>query len=954
MSTTPDAVQSLWKHGQNWMRPRASDPEAAFRERTIRGMIPILSAFLIIGGVMVLIDREYPILFMFGIIGLIVFGAGLAVERDRLDLAAFLLFLFPAVAAVGSELDSGYLSTGGLVMSLFYVLFGAVVLPRQFVRFLPFVMIIIYSAIALLVGPRGLSNTPDAPAGFQILEVTILSGIFFGIGYYWLTEFERRRLALAQLVETLEERVAARTRDLETSAAVSRSVSTLLNRDELLSMVVERTRTSFGLQSTAIYLKEGSRLTLTARSGQGGLKESILLDNSNDTDVRVNAARTRTPILSNNLPMQTEYAIPIQFMGELLGIFYVLVQQTSKFNADDQGVLAVLAEQTGIAIRNAQLFQTAKESRQTAELLAEISDRLGRVNSEDDILNALTPFTDLYNVSFSALLYMREDRQSLNVVAVRRWDGEILSTVNPATLPIQVSAFPMTTSVVANNKPAFVPDVDLQPDMAETERAALRRNGIRAHVQIPLKSTDRWQGILTLAWDQPTDFSPNLKQIVFELMPRLADGIAARRAYLEAQAARTESDRQYRISKAMNSASTYVDLLSAVASVIGPQAYTMYLGIYEGWDASKAAYINAVAVVPPQTDVASPLNTRIAAPTLRAKNGERITHITDTYDLAQIDAEQSKYLMSLNVRALLSTLIYVGERLVGTLSFASETPYTFNADEIRLIRNVSEVAALAIERARLYDEQVALVEQLREVDRMKSQFLASMSHELRTPMNAILNFTDFVAKGIFGPVNNEQIDALNKAIESGKHLLSLINDVLDVAKIQAGVMQLFIEPDCDILSEIESVTTIIRPALQDKPVELIQDIDRVLPRLPIDRRRTRQVLLNLLANAVKFTHQGSITLSVKNRDAELLIAVIDTGPGIDPKDQTTIFEPFRQSEVGLRQGSGTGLGLYISRQLIEAHGGKLWVESELGDGAAFYLTLPVRNIESVSKAAPAQ
>jgi signal transduction histidine kinase len=264
------------------------------------------------------------------------------------------------------------------------------------------------------------------------------------------------------------------------------------------------------------------------------------------------------------------------------------------------------------------------------------------------------------------------------------------------------------------------------------------------------------------------------------------------------------------------------------------------------------------------------------------------------------------------------------------------------ADNILARRTFIQVQKARAELETLYREQVEVAEKLRAVDTMKSQFLASMSHELRTPLNAILNFTEFVALGMLGPVNDAQVDALNKTIDSGRHLLSLINDVLDMTKIESGMMKLFVESDIDLKNELNTVIATAESLLAEKPeVHFVRDIDADLPALLGDRRRIRQVLLNLLSNAAKFTEEGSVTLSVKHRGGEVLFAVIDTGPGIAEQDYDVIFEPFRQTETGIRHAGGTGLGLPISKRLVEAHGGRLWVESAAGEGAAFYFTIPI-------------
>jgi signal transduction histidine kinase len=169
----------------------------------------------------------------------------------------------------------------------------------------------------------------------------------------------------------------------------------------------------------------------------------------------------------------------------------------------------------------------------------------------------------------------------------------------------------------------------------------------------------------------------------------------------------------------------------------------------------------------------------------------------------------------------------------------------------------------------------------------------------------------------------------------------LINDVLDISKIQAGELTLFIEDQVSVQVEVEATLSIVGGLLQEKGLQLIRDIDPHLQLISCDRRRVRQVLLNLISNAIKFTHKGTITVSVKNQGQQVQFAVIDTGPGIPLEKQDLIFKPFVQAENGDRQLQGTGLGLPISRSLIRAHGGELWVDSERGEGSAFFFTLPV-------------
>ncbi len=230
--------------------------------------------------------------------------------------------------------------------------------------------------------------------------------------------------------------------------------------------------------------------------------------------------------------------------------------------------------------------------------------------------------------------------------------------------------------------------------------------------------------------------------------------------------------------------------------------------------------------------------------------------------------------------------------------------------------------------------------QAESANRLKSQFLANMTHELRTPLNAIINFARFVSEGMMGEVNPQQVDTLGKVNDNGKHLLSLINDLLDISKIEAGQLTLFVEDDIKLEREFNAVTDVARTLLAVKPVELITYIDPELPPITGDRRRIRQIMLNLVSNACKFTEQGSVTIRF-TRDLDFIVfSVKDTGPGIAAEDHALIFETFRQTEHGVKQG-GTGLGLPISRRLAEIHGGTLTVESTLNSGATFTVRLPL-------------
>lgn len=266
-------------------------------------------------------------------------------------------------------------------------------------------------------------------------------------------------------------------------------------------------------------------------------------------------------------------------------------------------------------------------------------------------------------------------------------------------------------------------------------------------------------------------------------------------------------------------------------------------------------------------------------------------------------------------------------------------------DAIELEATIDEFirAKEEVERAKAETERAK--EAAERANSVKSAFLASMSHELRTPLNAILNFSQFVASGMLGPVNEEQIDMLEKITSSGKHLLNLINDVLDISKIESGSLRLFLEDNVDLTPEAQAVADTAKALVAGKPVQLALNVAPNLPRLIADKRRIRQIMLNLVSNACKFTETGRVVISLDTTDDEIRFSVQDTGPGIAREEFGLLFESFRQTRVGARQGSGTGLGLVISKRLAEAHGGRLWLESEVGVGSTFYVALPIVSAE---------
>ncbi|HEY7555575.1 MAG TPA: GAF domain-containing protein [Candidatus Binatia bacterium] len=299
-------------------------------------------------------------------------------------------------------------------------------------------------------------------------------------------------------------------------------------------------------------------------------------------------------------------------------------------------------------------------------------------------------------------------------------------------------------------------------------------------------------------------------------------------------------------------------------------------------------------------------------------------------------------LRRLGYRSLLAVPLLREERIMGGLSIFRRTPGSFTPEVVNLLQTFATQSVLAIQNARLFREIEEKGKQLEAANRHKSEFLANMSHELRTPLNAIIGFSEVLGERMFGELNEKQAEYTDDILSSGRHLLSLINDILDLSKVEAGRMELELAK-FDLPMAIDNALTLIRERAMRHGIKIHQSVDARVGEFQGDERKIKQILLNLLSNAVKFTPEGGrVDVDAALADGAVEISVSDNGIGIAPEDQERIFEEFRQ--VGrdyAQKREGTGLGLTLTKKFVEMHGGKIWVESQPGKGSKFTFTLPI-------------
>jgi signal transduction histidine kinase len=284
------------------------------------------------------------------------------------------------------------------------------------------------------------------------------------------------------------------------------------------------------------------------------------------------------------------------------------------------------------------------------------------------------------------------------------------------------------------------------------------------------------------------------------------------------------------------------------------------------------------------------------------------------------------------------------DHVIGALVVRRKARGAFPQTTVDLLKTFAAQSVLAIQNAQLFTEIDEKSRQLEIASQHKSQFLANMSHELRTPLNAILGYTELILDSIYGEPSDKMREVLERLQANGKHLLGLINDVLDLSKIEAGQLTLDLS-DYSVQDIVHTVVVAVESLATGKKLKLTTDVAPNLQTGHGDERRLAQVLLNLVGNAIKFTDKGDVAIKATAADGSFTVAVRDTGPGIAPSDQSKIFEEFQQADSSItRKKGGTGLGLSIAKRIIEMHGGRIWVESAVGKGSTFAFTIPT-NVE---------
>jgi GAF domain-containing protein len=653
--------------------------------------------------------------------------------------------------------------------------------------------------------------------------------------------------------------------------------------------------------------------------------------------------------------------VPMLRDGGVIGAITVSRTEVRPFTDTQIALLKTFADQAVIAIENVRLFSELQTRNR------QLTEALEQQTATAEILRVISSSPTSTQPVFDAILDSATRLCAADHGILYHYDSEVFQTIACHGLtPDQETTFRSESippgpysglgRLLAGKRPVQV--ADLTDDIAYRQ-GDLRRVrfvtllGARSAMWVPLLQNDVVVGAMAIYRRKMHPFTDNQIELVTTFADQAVIAIENVRLFTELQTRTGELTRSVGELRALGEVgqaiSSTLDLQTVLQTIVARA--TELAGVDAGviYEYNQHGEI----FVPRATEhlEAEIVETLIAAPVRR---GEGVTgRLADSHEPIQLsdilqappESRVRDTLGRAGYRALLAVPLVREDHLLGGLTVFRKAPGEFSPEVIELLRTFATQSALAIQNARLFREIEAKSRELEVASQHKSEFLANMSHELRTPLNAIIGFSEVLGERMFGELNEKQEEYLKDIHASGQHLLSLINDILDLSKIEAGRMELELT-DFDLPTAIDNALTLVRERAGRRGIALHQAADERLGQIRGDERKIKQVLLNLLSNAIKFTPDGGrIDVRAAAVDGSVEVSVTDTGVGIAPEDQEAIFEEFRQVGTADKKVEGTGLGLALSRKFIELHGGRIWVTSQVGVGSTFTFTLPVRHGE---------
>jgi len=640
--------------------------------------------------------------------------------------------------------------------------------------------------------------------------------------------------------------------------------------------------------------------------------------------------------------------VPMLREGAPVGVIMVARAAPGPFSDSEIELLKTFADQAVIAIENVRLFKELEARNRDLTATSEILQVISR--SPTDVQPVFDRIADramrLCDAAIGAVFMFDGTLIHLNAVANVSPEG---ADALRQAFPLAPSRASMAGRVILTGNVVEIPDVLSDPEYQLIGAAQVAR--YRCNLGVPMLHQGRAIGVIIVTRPEPGTFLDEQIQLLRTFADQAVIAVENARLFKELEARTGELTQSVEkltalsdVSQALSSTLDVETVLDTIVSHASQLSGGAGCAIYEYDEAAEQFELRATHGYDAEFVVA------LGASPLRKGEGlmgraAEVREAMQVPDITQPGAYQSSVRDTLNrfgYRAILSVPLLREELIIGSLSLTRKAPGEYPPEVIEVLKTFATQSALAIQNTRLFREIADKSRQLEVASRHKSEFLANMSHELRTPLNAIIGFSEVLNERMFGELNEKQDEYLKDIHASGQHLLSLINDILDLSKIEAGRMELELT-DFDLPMAIDNALTLVRERASRRGVALKLTVGEGVGTVRGDERKMKQVLLNLLSNAIKFTPEGGrIKVGASLVDGAVEVSISDTGVGIAPEDLEAVFEEFRQVGASAAKQEGTGLGLALCRKFIELHGGTIRVESAIGAGSTFTFRLPAR------------